>query len=357
MNPKVCRYLNKWDLDAAMDILTLCSCHLPQSDPIRDEVEADCKEDPKGLALRLAGKDEVSATLEVAESSALSLDLRRELQGRQLVKLLIADPLNGGDLRKPHILKEFPSLRDNNLILTYSAKAIAVSSNSPPWEPRTSVMGTRQKQKSRVGASSRSTFSNNLSNLQKEACRAFSWAPRDSGSKSAPKEVYIKRKSSGFAPTERVDWESMSGIQEDRVSIYSTEGQERLPSVSIAEGWVLSGDPIKDDTVRLSHQYQSSPDVILFKAHLSLCSDELISAKGAIDLCVAQMKNVLSAQQLPLHASMEILGLAYYVTETFVQAKWAPLSPPSKMSGENWVANGEESGLVAGGCFMLGTRH
>ncbi|KAK1298838.1 hypothetical protein QJS10_CPB14g00996 [Acorus calamus] len=24
-------------------------------------------------------------------------------------------------------------------------------------------------------------------------------------------------------------------------------------------------------------------------------------------------------------------------------------SPPSKMSGENWVANGEESGLVAGG--------
>ncbi|KAK1299189.1 hypothetical protein QJS10_CPB14g01005 [Acorus calamus] len=207
------------------------------------EVEDDCKEDPEGLALRLA----VSAALEVAESSALSLDLRRELQRRQLVKLLTADPLNGGDLRKPHILKEFPSLRDNNLILTYSAKAIAV------------------------------------------------------------------------------------------------KGQERLPSVSIAEGWVLSGDSIKDDAVRLSHRYESSPDVILFKALLSLCSDELISAKGAIDLCVAQMKNVLSAQQLPLHASMEILGRAYYATETFVQAKWAPLSPPSKMSGENWVANGEES--------------
>ncbi|KAK1298887.1 hypothetical protein QJS10_CPB14g01010 [Acorus calamus] len=157
-------------------------------------------------------------------------------------------------------------------------------------------MGTRQKQKSRVGASSRSTFSNSLSNLQKEARRAFSWAPRDSRSNSALKEVYRKRKSSGFAPTERVEWESMSGIQ----------------------------------------------------ALLSLCSDELISAKGAIDLCVAQMKNVLSAQQLPLHASMEILGRAYYATETFVQAKWAPLSPPSKMSGENWVANGEESGLVAG---------
>ncbi|KAK1298978.1 Glucan endo-1,3-beta-glucosidase 12 [Acorus calamus] len=76
-----------------------------------------------------------------------------------------------------------------------------------------------------------------------------------------------------------------------------------------------------------------------------------LSSKGAIDLCVAQMKNVLSAQQLPLNASMEILGRAYYATETFVQAKWAPLSPPSKMSGENWVANGEESGLAAGGRF------
>jgi hypothetical protein len=32
----------------------------------------------------------------VAESAGLSIDLRRELQGRQLVKLLTADPLNGG---------------------------------------------------------------------------------------------------------------------------------------------------------------------------------------------------------------------------------------------------------------------
>ncbi|KAK1299468.1 hypothetical protein QJS10_CPB14g00987 [Acorus calamus] len=76
-----------------------------------------------------------------------------------------------------------------------------------------------------------------------------------------------------------------------------------------------------------------------------------LSSKGAIDLCVAQMKNVLSAQQLPLNASMEILGRAYYATKTFVQAKWAPLSPPRKMSGENWVHNGAESELVAGGRF------
>lgn len=60
------------------------------------QVEAECKEDPEGLALGLAGKGAVSAALEVAESAGLSIDLRRELQGRQLVKLLTADPLNGG---------------------------------------------------------------------------------------------------------------------------------------------------------------------------------------------------------------------------------------------------------------------
>lgn len=60
------------------------------------QVEAECKEDPEGLALRLAGKGAVSAALEVAESAGLSIDLRRELQGRQLVKLLTTDPLNGG---------------------------------------------------------------------------------------------------------------------------------------------------------------------------------------------------------------------------------------------------------------------
>lgn len=48
------------------------------------------------MALRLAGKGAVSAALEVAESAGLSIDLRRELQGRQLVKLLTTDPLNGG---------------------------------------------------------------------------------------------------------------------------------------------------------------------------------------------------------------------------------------------------------------------
>ncbi|CAL9780323.1 unnamed protein product [Musa acuminata subsp. burmannicoides] len=209
------------------------------------EVEDDCKKDPEGLALRLAGKGAVFAALEVAESASLSVELRRELQGRQLVKLLTTDPLSGGgpaeasrflsslrdsddalpvavgamqllpDLRSkqllvhfflkrrvgnlsdtevaqlnlwalglrvlallpspsqqrcsalhehPHlilevtlmmkqlqsaslILKDFPSLRDDNLILAYAAKAITVNVGAAHRETRISVSGSRSKQK------------------------------------------------------------------------------------------------------------------------------------------------------------------------------------------------------------------
>ncbi|XP_028779336.1 uncharacterized protein LOC114735762 isoform X2 [Neltuma alba] len=437
------RYVHSWELDAALDVLTMCSCHLPRSDPIMtqvlqmkqalqryshilsaddhytswQEVEADCKEDPEGLALRLAGKGAVSAALEVAESARLSVDLRRELQGRQLVKLLTADPLNGGgpaeasrflsslrdtddalpvamgamqllpNLRSkqllvhfflkrregnlsaveisrlnswalglrvlavlpvpwqqrcsslheyPHlilevllmrkqlqsaalILKEFPSLRDSNVITAYATKAIAVSISSPPREHRISVSGSRPKPKTRSVVPPRSSFTSSLSNLQKEARRAFSWAPRNTVEKNAPKDVYRKRKSSGLSPSDRVTWEAMTGIQEDRVSSFSTDGQERLPSVSIAEEWMLTGDPNKDGSIRSSHRYESAPDITLFKALLSLCSDESVSAKIALALCVNQMKNVLSSQQVPNSASMEIIGRAYHATETFVQ--------------------------------------
>lgn len=460
------KYLHRWELDAAEDVLTMCGCHLPQNDPLKDEVlqmrqalqryshilcaddhysswqevEAECKEDPEGLALRLAGKGAVSAALEVAESAALSIDLRRELQGRQLVKLLTTDPLSGGgpaeasrflsslrdsddalpvamgamqllpNLRSkqllvhfflnrragnlsdvevsrlnawalglrvlaslplpwqqrcsslhehPHlilevllmgkqlesaalILKEIPSLRDNDLILTYAAKAIAVSVSAPSREPRISVSGPRPRQKTKTGAPSRSNFTNSLSNLQKEARRAFSWTPRDTGNKIAPKEVYRKRKSSGLTPSEKVAWEAMAGIQEDRVSLYSADGQERLPSVSIAEEWVLTGDTSKDDAVRSSHRYESAPDIILFKALLSLCSDESVSAKGALDLCISQMKNVLSSHQLPLHASVETLGRAYHATETFVQALVYAKVQLRKLAGSSDLSNNSE---------------
>ncbi|KAA3489962.1 Zinc finger FYVE domain-containing 26 [Gossypium australe] len=459
------KYMHRWELDAALDVLTMCSCHLPQSDLVRNEVlqrrqalqryshilsvdhhhgswqevEAECKEDPEGLALRLAEKGAVSAALEVAESAGLSSELRRELQGRQLVKLLTADPLNGGgpaeasrflsslgdsddalpvamgamqllpNLRSkqllvhfflkrrdgslsdvevsrlnswalglrvlaalplpwqqrcsslhehPHlilevllmrkqlqsasqILKEFPSLRDNSVIISYAAKAVAVSISSPIREPRVSVSGTRPKPKTKSGVPARSSFTSSLSNLQKEARRAFSWAPRNTGDKTAPKDVYRKRKNSGLSPSERVTWEAMAGIQEDRVSAY-TDGQERFPSVSIAEEWMLTGDAGKDETVRASHRYESSPDIILFKALLSLCSDEFASAKSALDLCVNQMKNVLGSKQLPENASMETIGRAYHATETFVQGLIYAKSLLRKLTGGNDLSSNSE---------------
>lgn len=91
------------------------------------QVEADCKEDPEGLALRLAEKGAVSAALEVAESAGLSIELRRELQGRQLVKLLTADPLNGGG---PTEASRFlSSLRDSNDALPVAMGAMQLLPN------------------------------------------------------------------------------------------------------------------------------------------------------------------------------------------------------------------------------------
>ncbi|CAA6666265.1 unnamed protein product [Spirodela intermedia] len=458
------KYLHRWELDAAMDVLLMCSCHLPLDCPLRNEilqtrqalqryknilcaddryscwqeVEADCKEDPEGLALRLAGKGAVSAALEVAESASLPIDLRRELQGQHLVKLLTADPLSGGgpaeasrflsslsepddalpvaigamqllpDLRSkqllvhfflkrragnlselevtrlnswamglrvlailplpwqqrcsalhehPHlivevllmmkhlqyasmILKKFTSLCDDSLILTYAAKAISVNINAAPREPRAPVPGPRSKQKSRTITPSRPNFTSSLSNLQKEAYKAFSWS-RESANKSTPKEATRKRKSLGMT-SDRVSCETMSGINEDQISSYSADVQERPAFVTATEEWVLTGDTNKDAAIRLSHKYESSPDIILFKELLSLCSDESISAKGALDLCISQMKNVLSSQMVSLHASMETIGQAYHGTETFVQALIYTKSQLRKLAGSSDLSSNSE---------------
>ncbi|XP_072966910.1 uncharacterized protein [Typha angustifolia] len=462
------KYLERWDLNAAMDVLTMCSCHLPENDQLRKEVfqrrqalqryshilsadddysswqqvEAHCKADPEGLALKLAAKGAVSAALKVAESAPLSIDLRRELQGRQLVKLLTTDPLSGGgpaeasrflsslrdsddalpvaigamqlltDLRSkqllvhfflkrtvgnlsdaeiarlnswalglrvlallplpsqqrcsalhehPHlilevllmmkqlqsaslILKEIPSLRDDNLVLSYAKKAIVVNVSSAPREPRISISGSRAKQKARSGMPSRSNFAQSIGNLQREARRAFSWAPRDTGNKTTTKDAYRKRKNSGLASSERVSLEAMAGIQEEHVSVFPSDGQERLPFVSVSEEWVLTGDPNKDNATRSSHRYETSPDITLFKALLSLCSDELVASKGALELCVAQMKIVLSSQHLPLDASMETMGRAYHATETYVQALTYAKTRLRKLAGaSDLLSNSERS--------------
>lgn len=90
-------------------------------------MEAECKEDPEGLALRLAEKGAVSAALDVAESAGLSIELRRELQGRQLVKLLTADPLSGGG---PAEASRFlSSLRDSDDALPVAMGAMQLLPN------------------------------------------------------------------------------------------------------------------------------------------------------------------------------------------------------------------------------------
>ncbi|KAM0824003.1 hypothetical protein ACQ4PT_070491 [Festuca glaucescens] len=224
------KYLHSWDLDAATNVLTMCICHLPENDPARSkvlqmkqslqryghimnaddrytrwqEVEIHCEDDPEGLALRLAAKGAVSAALQVAESASLSIDLRRELQGRQLVKLLTTDPLSGGgpaaasrflstlrdsndalpvaigamkllpDLRSKQLLVHFflkrtvgnlsdaeiaqlnswalgferiSVLEDDKLIIAYAKKAISVNVDSTTREPRLTISASRAKQK------------------------------------------------------------------------------------------------------------------------------------------------------------------------------------------------------------------
>lgn len=151
------------------------------------------------------------------------------------------------------------------MILAYAAKAIAISMSSPPRDSRVSVSAPRLKQRTKVSPPTRSSFSSSLSHLQKEARRAFSWTPRNTGDKGAPKDSHRKRKSSGLTQSEKVAWEAMTGIQEDRASVFTADGQERLPSASIAAEWMLTGDLKKDEAVRSSHRYESVPDIILFK--------------------------------------------------------------------------------------------
>lgn len=63
----------------------------------------------------------------MAESAGLSIELRRELQGRQLVKLLTADPLNGGG---PAEASRFlSSLRDSDDALPVAMGAMQLLPN------------------------------------------------------------------------------------------------------------------------------------------------------------------------------------------------------------------------------------
>lgn len=160
-------------------------------------------------------------------------------------------------------MKEFPSLRDDKLIISYAKKAISVNANSTHREPRLTISGSRAKQK-KAATPAKTNFAQSFDNFQREARKAFSWVPRDSGTKLPPKDILRKRKNSGSGGA-RSSWEAMPGIQEERTPVDPSEGQDRLPFVSAPEEWVLTGDPARDNTTRACHRYETSPDITLFK--------------------------------------------------------------------------------------------
>ncbi|CAM8967510.1 unnamed protein product [Rhodiola kirilowii] len=318
------KYLRRWDLDAALEVLTMCSCHLSSaSDPLKNkvlqtrqalqryklilcaddqynswlEVEAEFKEDPEGLALRLAGKGVVSAALEVAESAGLSIGLRRELQGRQLVKLLTADPLDGGG---PAEASRFlSSLHDSD-----DALPVAMGAMQLLPDLRSKELLVHFFLKRRDG---------NL--VDAEVSRLNSWA-------------LGLRVLSALPLTWRQKCSSLHGHPHLVLEVLLMRKQLQSASQILKEFPTLrnintifayAAKAIADEAVRSSHRYESAPDLILFKSLLSLCFDESVSAKGALDLCINQMKNVLSSQQLPENTSMETIGRAYHATEAFVQ--------------------------------------
>ena len=164
------------------------------------------------------------------------------------------------------ILKEFPALRDDRLIISYAKKAISINVSSTPRERRLSISASRAKQK-KATTSVKTNFVQSFGNFQREARKAFSWVPRDSGTKTPPKDTPRKRKSLGSGG-DRSSWDAMPAVQEERTPVYPSEGQDRLPFVSAPDEWVLTGDPDKDDTTRSSHRYETSPDITLFKVCL-----------------------------------------------------------------------------------------
>lgn len=159
-------------------------------------------------------------------------------------------------------MKEFPSLRDDKLIIAYAKKAISVNIDSTLREPRQTISAAREKEK-KAAIPAKTNFVQSFGNFQREARKAFSWVPRDGGTKTPPKDIPRKRKSSGSG--DRSSWEAMPGVQEEQTPVYPSEGQDRLPFVSAPEEWVLTGEPDRDNTTRSCHRYESSPDIALFK--------------------------------------------------------------------------------------------
>lgn len=63
--------------------------------------------------------------------------------------------------------------------------------------------------------------------MLKEAPRGFSWVPKYAIEETAPRDVYRKRKSCRPSPSDRAARETMTGVQEDRISPFSADEKEQ----------------------------------------------------------------------------------------------------------------------------------
>ncbi|MCO5594323.1 hypothetical protein L7F22_048353 [Adiantum nelumboides] len=230
----------------------------------------------------------------------------------------IREVLEDGFITLVKLLRAFPSLRNDNLILSYAAKAISAGSY-PKYEHRSSTSSAVTKS-NRSTVAGRGPTGNTMPPPQKESRRPFLWPTRDTGNKITPKDVNRKRKSTALSPSQKAAWDAISGGQEERLHTPVQESFERLAPFTMSEGWVLTGDAGKDSIVRNSHRYESAPCITLFKSLLGLCSSEEVAVKASVRVCVKHMKQILNAEQLPPNASSEVVERAFYATEAFVQA-------------------------------------
>jgi zinc finger FYVE domain-containing protein 26 len=252
------------------------------------------------------------------------------------------------------LLQAFPSLRDDDLVMIYAAKAL--SSSNVPYERRHQVSSSALSIKpiGHVVPPMRTNFSTGLTSLQK---RAFSWAQRDTGNKiiSPDSSSSRKRKSTGtLPPFQKATWEALAGLPEETSLTGPTatvENYGRLAPAAMTEEWVLTGDSQKDDAVRSLHRYASAPNFVLFKALLELCSGGATAAKAAVDLCITQIKKDLSSDQLPLASFHDSAERAFHATNVFVKALTHAQDLLSKLLGEpgNLSSSAEAAAAVTQG--------
>lgn len=253
----------------------------------------------------------------------------------------------------PQLQKAFPVLQDDALVIAYAAKAISVSMPANA-EPRASKSAPSGKV---IGLAipTKSSVSSYLSSVRRESCQSLNCTCNESG-KDFPCQNHskVQKCDSKLPPSHRATWEAIAGPAELHGPGVIPDGSDRSVTLTLAEDWVLTGDLSRDETVRSSHRFESAPCPTLFKVRvvkrvvrllvswspyleaslmynsfsqlryscilqslLFLCSHEVVAARAAVDLCIAQVKRVLGEEHLPISVSMEGTERAFSAAAAF----------------------------------------